>query len=115
MPGPRALALVTDASRRDTEDEVRRFAREPGGAAAGLFHFSGHGVQIDGENYLIPIDASLEREADAKYGAVNLSWGLGSMKDADAGFNFVILLRLRPVGGDPRPGGHDAGKCVCGS
>jgi uncharacterized caspase-like protein len=31
------------------------------GKGVGLFHFSGHGIQFEGQNYLIPVDAKLDR------------------------------------------------------
>ncbi len=36
-----------------------------------LFFYSGHGIQVDGKNYLLPIDASVEDESSAKYTAIS--------------------------------------------
>src|SRR4051795_5032265 len=40
-----------------------RFADRLRGAEAGLFFYAGHGLQVAGENYLVPVDARLERAA----------------------------------------------------
>lgn len=58
--------LVTDARKEDLAAEIDHFARSADAADAKnvLFYFSGHAVQLDGENYLIPTDAALQT-ADA--------------------------------------------------
>ena len=48
------------------------FARRLKGAEAGLFFYAGHGLQIRGRNYLVPVDAQLEQEADAYVQALAL-------------------------------------------
>lgn len=37
----------------------------------GLFYFSGHGVQVEGRDYLIPVDTEVESESGIKYEAVD--------------------------------------------
>jgi TPR repeat protein len=51
---------------------LAEFARQLEGAQAGLFFYAGHGLQIRGRNYLVPVDARLEREADAYVQALAL-------------------------------------------
>src|SRR6201996_620344 len=41
-----------------------------GPAAVGLFYYAGHGVQLNGKNYLIPTTAHIQREADVEIEAV---------------------------------------------
>jgi formylglycine-generating enzyme required for sulfatase activity/uncharacterized caspase-like protein len=43
---------------------LAEFARRLDGAEAALFFYAGHGLQVSGRNYLVPVDAALEREAD---------------------------------------------------
>ena len=61
----------------------------------GLFYYAGHGVQVDGENYLIPIGAQLEREDEVKVHAVNAGLVLNKMERARNGTNIVILDACR--------------------
>lgn len=61
----------------------------------GLFYYAGHGVQVNGTNYLIPIDAKIRREADVEVVAVNANWVLGQMEFAGNPLNIVVLDACR--------------------
>ena len=52
---------------------VRRFSSRLKGAKVGLFYYAGHGLQVDGRNYLMPVYAHLVDEADLHFEAVPLS------------------------------------------
>ena len=45
-----------------------------GPEAVGLFYYAGHGVQLNGRNYLIPTTAQIEREGDVEIEAVSADW-----------------------------------------
>ncbi len=61
----------------------------------GLFFYAGHGIQANGFNYLIPVDASLKSESDVEYNCVRADRVLGKMENARNGVNFVILDACR--------------------
>ena len=63
--------------------------------AVGLFFYAGHGVQVDGQNYLIPLNAQISRERHVAIEAVGASWVLGQMEFAGNRVNFVILDACR--------------------
>lgn len=65
----------------------------------GLFYFSGHGVQYEGENYLIPVGASrvLSAAEQLRYKAVAAGFVLASMKAASNKANIIILDACRNV------------------
>ena len=63
--------------------------------AVGLFFYAGHGVSVDGDNYLIPVGAQMTREADAEIEAVNADWVLKQMQYAQNRINIVILDSCR--------------------
>ncbi|WP_161491274.1 caspase family protein [Bradyrhizobium neotropicale] len=67
-----SVSLITNAS----FDEMRRgliaFGREAAGADMATVYFAGHGMEINGENWLIPIDAELKRDTDAANEAISL-------------------------------------------
>ena len=44
---------------------LRDFADNARGADVAIVYFAGHGIEIEGINYLIPVDAVLERDIDA--------------------------------------------------
>ena len=61
-----------DLDRADTDALIHRFARELDGAEVALFFYSGHGLQVGGENYLVPVDAQLQHEADLDFETIPL-------------------------------------------
>lgn len=84
-----------NADQRTMEDSIRVFGRRLRKGGVGLFYFAGHGMQINGRNYLIPVDARVETESDVKYEAVDAGRVLGKMEDADNRLNIVILDACR--------------------
>src|SRR5215470_14700526 len=52
---------------------IREFDSALTGADVGLFYYAGHGLQVEGRNYLIPVDAALEREVDLNLEATDVS------------------------------------------
>ena len=68
-----AVTLITNGS----FDEMRRGLIALGSAAAGadmaVVYFAGHGMEISGENWLIPVDAELKRDTDAANEAISLA------------------------------------------
>lgn len=63
--------------------------------AIGLFYFAGHGVQHDGQNFLIPRDAVLADGDFLEIEAVSAQWLLGVMETAGAAASFVVLDACR--------------------
>ena len=61
----------------------------------GLFFYAGHGVQVNGHNYLIPVDAKLENENDVEYDSVRADRVLAKMENAGSKTNIVILDACR--------------------
>jgi hypothetical protein len=61
----------------------------------GLFFYAGHGAQVNGENYLVPIDAKITREEDIDIEAVALNRVLSRLDAANNRMNFVILDACR--------------------
>jgi len=61
----------------------------------GLFFYAGHGVQVDGYNFLIPIDAKLNSQNDVEYDCINVGRVLSKMEDADNKTNIIILDACR--------------------
>jgi uncharacterized caspase-like protein len=72
-----------DLDRAATEALIHRFARELDDAQVALFFYSGHGMQVAGENYLVPVDAKLEHEADLDFEAVPLRRIMSQLERSD--------------------------------
>ncbi|MBM3224517.1 MAG: caspase family protein, partial [Candidatus Tectomicrobia bacterium] len=65
------------------------------GGGVGLFYFSGHGMQVKGRNFIIPIGAQVKGERDIEYESVDVGRVLGKMEDAGNRVNLVILDACR--------------------
>jgi len=65
------------------------------GKDVGLFFYSGHGVQVNGHNYLIPTNAKLHNENDAEYDCVRADRVLAKMESAGTKTSIVILDACR--------------------
>ncbi|WP_067620778.1 caspase family protein, partial [Dissulfuribacter thermophilus] len=89
------VTLLTDADQRTMEQAIRRFGRKLRQGGTGLFYYAGHGLQVEGRNYLIPVDAKIYDETDVKYKAVDVGLVLDTMNLAGNGLNIIILDACR--------------------
>src|SRR5262245_43063812 len=89
------VTLLRDAARRPMVEAIDLFSRQLRQGGVGLFYFAGHGLQVSGENYLIPVDARIGREQDVPYEAVPVGRILGGLEDADNQLNILILDACR--------------------
>ncbi|MBM3540371.1 MAG: hypothetical protein FJX55_21430, partial [Alphaproteobacteria bacterium] len=84
-----------NASARDMRRAVIEFGEKIERGGVGLFYYAGHGVQMGGRNYLLPVDAEIEREAHVESEAVDVAAVLGRMEGARNRINIVILDACR--------------------
>jgi len=89
------VILKENATRREMTEAMREFAGKvsPGGVA--LFYYAGHGVQVRGANYLLPVDAALADEDELKYEAIDVNDILGRLDEARVRLSLVILDACR--------------------
>jgi uncharacterized caspase-like protein len=99
------VKLVRNAKQRDMEDVIRGFGRDLRPGDVGLFYFAGHGIQLEGENYLLPVDASLDSAADVRHKTVPMNWVLDTLRETENGFNVIIFDACR---NNPFPRGYRA-------
>ncbi|MFM7287467.1 MAG: caspase domain-containing protein, partial [Cyanobium sp.] len=90
-----AVTLVRNADKRRIDEAVQAFSRRLGPGDIGLFYFAGHGVQVEGENYLVPIDAQLNLQSDAYYDAVPLGKVINAVEASNASAKIMILDACR--------------------
>jgi hypothetical protein len=65
--------LLLDSSEQNTRREIRQFASDSERAEAALIYYAGHGAQVNGANYLLPIDADVPRtEVDIQFSALKV-------------------------------------------
>ena len=85
----------TNADKRAMVLAIREFGKKLRSTDVGLFYYAGHGVQIDGRNYLIPIAANISTEPEVEFEAVNAERVLATMEEADNPVNIVMLDACR--------------------
>ena len=80
---------------------IQKFSAGLPGSDVGMFYYAGHGVQVRGSNFLVPINANPTREADVDFQMVDVNLVLRQMESAGTKLNLVILdaCRNNPFGG----------------
>jgi uncharacterized caspase-like protein len=92
------VILVTDAKQKQLQRAIVDFGDRLAAAgpnAVGLFYYAGHGVQLEGQNYLVPTDADISREVDVEIDGVSADLVLKQMAYAGSRVNIVILDACR--------------------
>ena len=84
-----------DCSQKTMKRAMDKFGRKLKGKNVGLFFYAGHGVQVNGHNYLLPADAKLDNANDAEYDCVRADRVLAKMESAGSKTNIVILDACR--------------------
>jgi len=83
-------------NKRQTETLIREFGTKLAASGGiGLFYYAGHGIQVGGENYIVPVDADIPEEDEVAYSAVPISLVLAKMQTAKNDLNIVILDACR--------------------
>ncbi len=89
------VILLENKELRAMEEAIEDFSRELRQGGIGVFYYAGHGVQVNGENYLVPLEAELNRQNDTRYEAVPLGKVLNAMEEAETQVNIVIIDACR--------------------
>ena len=94
------VILRTNANQKEMTSALEEFSGKFRQGGIALFFYAGHGIQVDGENYLISVDAKLEAKADVVYETLPVGKVLGRMEDAGNEVNIIILdaCRNNPFG-----------------
>ncbi len=89
-----------DLDKQSLDTAVQNFGRQIQGADVALFYYAGHGVQVSGSNYLVPVGANPTREADVDFQMVDVNLVLRQMQGSGTRLNMVILdaCRNNPFG-----------------
>ena len=93
----------TDLNREQTIRSLREFAVHADTADWAVFYYSGHGIELGGTNYIIPVDAQLKADRDVDLEAVNVAQVLSSIEGARR-LRVVILdaCRVNPFASQMR-------------
>lgn len=83
-----------DLERAEMERRIRDFLRKSGSAKVALLFYAGHGMQVDGRNYLLPVDTKLETSSDLAYETIELDKIIDNLNDPSR-TNIIILDACR--------------------
>ena len=89
------VTLKHDLSQSKLKYAIDRFGKRLKKSGVGLFFYAGHGIQVDGENYLIPLGANISEPELVEYEAVNAERVLAWMRSAKNALNIMILDACR--------------------
>jgi hypothetical protein len=84
-----------DLDKTTFDNVVQNFGNQLGGADVALFYYAGHGVQIRGSNYMVPVGANPTKEADVDFQMVDVALVLRQMESSGTKLNLVILDACR--------------------
>jgi len=85
----------TDCTHKEMDLALKEFRAELKDSDVGLFFFAGHGMQIEGENYLAAVDADAGTEVDAKHSSLPLNRVIETMEKSATATNIIILDACR--------------------
>jgi hypothetical protein len=88
----------SNLSRDKMTEKLLDFGKKAEGADVAVFFYAGHGIAVNGINYLLPVDADLKSEMDVKLGAaINVDLTLEqTMSDAKVKLVFLDACRDNP-------------------
>jgi uncharacterized caspase-like protein len=84
-----------NANKSQMEDAVVLFGKKLGDGAIGLVYYSGHGIQVAGKNYLVPVDADIDNEQAVPLRTIDADTVINQMMSAKTRVNLIILDACR--------------------
>lgn len=89
------VTVKYDLDFQQMESAIQDFGARIKGGGVSLFYYAGHAVQVNGQNYLIPLRAHITKEAEARYKAVDIGLVIAQVEGARNLVNIVILDACR--------------------
>ena len=89
------VTLLKNNDLRNLKENLNNWYATIEGNDMAIFYFAGHGVEVNGVNYLIPVDAILNSQTDVAYDALNVNQVLGNMDEKRIRFKLLILDACR--------------------
>ncbi|HZX73195.1 MAG TPA: caspase family protein [Cyclobacteriaceae bacterium] len=101
------VTKITDGNYEQMKTAIYSFGDQIQDVDVSLFYYAGHGLEVDGTNYLVPVDANIGSALDVKLKAIPMTGVLRTMEFAnDEGLNMIILDACR---NNPFPTGKRGG------
>lgn len=103
------VTLKKDATLKQMDDTIYTFGQQLRRDDVALVYYSGHGMQVKGENYLIPVDAQFEREDQIDRQSVRANKMLEQIAEAKTKLVFLDACRNNPFSSRGMRGGSMGG------
>ena len=89
------VKTVINGTKRQMDEAISDLRKRSDKNSVALFYYAGHGIQKDGVNYLVPIDADLQDAADVEYDCTDVNRVLANMESSGCTKNIIILDACR--------------------
>jgi uncharacterized caspase-like protein len=89
------ICKLNVASKRDFKDAIYQFTGKVDEKSVALFYYAGHGVQLDGLNYVIPINAALRTKSDIEDESLQINYLMNELETRHAALNLFVLDACR--------------------
>lgn len=89
------VMIATDCTAAQMEKQLKQFRKHLDTCEVGLFFFAGHGMQIEGSNYLLALDTDMDDETDAKHSSLSLDKVVDVMAKSKSQTKIIILDACR--------------------
>ena len=89
------VKTIVNGTRRQMDEAIVDLGRRSKAGGVALFYYSGHGIQNNGHNYLIPIGANIASAADLEYECTDVNRVLSNLEESGCKMNIVVLDACR--------------------
>ncbi len=89
------VLYLKDGSLKDMKKIVRKFTKKLRNGGVGFFYYSGHGLEVDGKNYLIPTTANIPEKDEVEFEALPMNLIINKMENSNNRLNIVVLDACR--------------------
>lgn len=83
------------ATKREFKDAIYEFTGKVTQRSVALFYFAGHGLQVEGVNYLVPVKAALRTRSDIEDESVQINYLMSELDARQAALNIFLLDACR--------------------
>ncbi len=100
------VLYLKDGDLESMESMVEKFAAKLRKGGVGFFYYAGHGLEVEGNNYLVPVGANISSKNKVKYKSLPINMVIDEMEDSHNRLNIIVLDACR---NDPFSNDRDIG------
>ncbi len=89
------VLYLKDGDLRSMKKIVRKFAHKLKNGGVGFFYYAGHGVEVNGQNYLIPVNADIPDKTEVEFETLPVNLVIKKMEDSHNRLNIIVLDACR--------------------